>query len=111
MSRAPKAPPANTSPAACKLRETAIAFAKTLHDPVKDPHDVSGQRRNRALLKAAIAYVNEVTKQDGHPLLEALKDAREFMSADNYNTLEGWADACDSALNTIHKYDPNWEVP
>jgi hypothetical protein len=47
-------PKANTSPEAVTLRECAHAFAK--QGEPRDASDVKGQRLNRDLLAAAIAY-------------------------------------------------------
>jgi hypothetical protein len=56
--KAPKEPPANTSPEAVKLRQAALAF--TNQPPSKDLHDREGMKANRALLRAAFAYVRAV---------------------------------------------------
>lgn len=66
-----KMPPENTSPEAIALREAAAAFARHLGRPSRDDHDREGQRRNRALLSAAIRYTARVVT--GLPLTEIRK--------------------------------------
>jgi len=70
-----KAPPENTSPEAIALREAALEWGQYLHDDPLDDQDRAGQRRNRALLFAAIRYtarvvtglpVGEIRKFTGH---------------------------------------------
>ena len=47
---------ANTSREAVTLRKAAIRFSEHIEDEPNDIHDLAGQRRNRDLLKAALAY-------------------------------------------------------
>ena len=51
-----KVPRANASPEAIRLRKAATAFGKNVDEDPEDPEDKKGQRLNRELLKAAIAY-------------------------------------------------------
>ena len=48
----------NTSPEAVALRKAAMHFAEKR--PITDDADTDGQRRNKALLNAALAYASAV---------------------------------------------------
>lgn len=39
-----------------ELREAAVAFARSVSDPVRDPDDREGQKLNKRLMRAALAY-------------------------------------------------------
>lgn len=63
-----KPPPLNTSKEAVALRTAAAAWAEP-RGIVGDPHDREGQRRNRALLKAALKYAAAVERARGDSLM------------------------------------------
>lgn len=52
-------PPLNESPEAVRVRKAATVFGRQIDDPTDD-HDLAGQRRNKELLTAALAYANAV---------------------------------------------------
>lgn len=51
-----RSPSFNDTPSAVALREAALDFAKRASEPIRDSADTDGQRRNKALLDAALAY-------------------------------------------------------
>lgn len=57
-----KRPLANNSPEAVKLRTLALEFGNQPEND--DQHDRPGQRLNRALLKAALAYAKVAMRHE-----------------------------------------------
>lgn len=59
-------PPENESPKAVALRMAAIEFADGRREPLADDFDSRGAKRNRKLLRAAVAYAQHVAPQKGN---------------------------------------------